>query len=153
MDFKKQVDKALKNIQAVSKDLRWLSKLQPEITVNLYTYLFPILLQNKQEPITNFFRNNIRSTLILILSKRDFKILKKKPRDEVFRVSFKFPRCRWDQRLADFNRFSKIETRSCCSCLVLQLHELSYWRKNSFGRRPISFMAFFVFSFTFILKC
>ena len=32
------------------------------------------------------------------------------PSDEAFRVSFKFPRCEWDQRLADFNRFLNIET-------------------------------------------
>ena len=28
-----------------------------------------------------------------------------KPGDEAFRISFKFPRPGWDQRLADFNTF------------------------------------------------
>ena len=42
--------------------------------------------------------------------------------DEAFRVSFKFPKCGWDQRIADFNRFARVETRSCYSCLVLYLH-------------------------------
>ena len=32
--------------------LRWSFKQQPEIKWNLYTDLFPILLQNKQKPIT-----------------------------------------------------------------------------------------------------
>ena len=34
-------------------------------------------------------------------------ILGKKPDDKVFRASFKFPRHIWDQRFADFNRFSQ----------------------------------------------
>ena len=38
-------------------------------------------------------------------------------------VSFKFPRCRKDQRLANFNGLLHIETRSCYSCLVLCLHD------------------------------
>ena len=59
---------------------------------NLYTYLFPILLQNKQKPITNSCRNILWSKAILILSKTEFKILRKKPGDEAFRVSFKFLR-------------------------------------------------------------
>ena len=86
-------------------------------------YLFLILLQNKQKPITNSCRNNLWSKPILILSKTEFKILRKKPGDEAFRVSFKFPRRGWDQRLADFNRFSNTETRSCYSCLVLKLYD------------------------------
>ena len=98
---------------------RWSSKQQSEITGNLYTYLFPILLQNKQKSITNSCRNNLQSKPILILSKTEFRILRKRPGDEAFRVSFKFPRRGWDQRLADFNRFSNTETRSCYSCLVL----------------------------------
>ena len=53
------------------------------------------------------------------------KILRNKPGDEAFRVSLKFPRRGWDQRLADFNRFSSVETRSCYSCLVLYLHDFS----------------------------
>ena len=55
---------------------------------------------------------------ILILSKTKCKILWKKPDDEAFWVSSKFPKSRWDQRLADFNRFSNIETQN----IVLQLH-------------------------------
>ena len=47
--------------------------------------------------------------------------MRKKPGDEAFRVSFKLPRRKWDQRLADFNIFSSIETRSCYSSLVLYL--------------------------------
>ena len=53
--------------------------------------------------------------------------MRKKPGDKAFRVSFKFPRPGWDQRLADFNRFSNKETRSCYSCLVLQLHGPSHY--------------------------
>ena len=34
-------------------------------------------------------------------------ILGKNTDNEAFQVSFKFPKCRWDQRLADFNRFSQ----------------------------------------------
>ena len=48
--------------------------------------------------------------------------MRKKPGDEAFWLSFKFLRRGWDQRLADFNRFSNTETQSCYSCLVLQLH-------------------------------
>ena len=53
---------------------------------------FPILPQNRQKPITNSCRNNLWSKPILILSKTEFKILRKKPGDEAFRVSFKFLR-------------------------------------------------------------
>ena len=63
MDLKTGFDKALKNIPAVS-----------------------------EKPITNSCRNNLWSKPILILSKTEFKILRKKPGDEAFRVSFKFPR-------------------------------------------------------------
>ena len=56
---------------------------------------------------------------ILILSKTEFKILRKKPGDKTLPFSLKFPKRGWDQRLTDFNRFSKIETQSCYSCLVL----------------------------------
>ena len=52
----------------------------------------------------------------------EIKILRKKPGDKAFRVLFKFPRRRWDQRPADFNRFSSVKTRGCYSCLVLYLH-------------------------------
>ena len=50
--------------------------------------------------------------------------MKKRPGDEASRVLFKFPRHAWDQRLADFNRFSSAETPSCYSCLVLYLHDV-----------------------------
>ena len=81
---------------------RWSFKQYSDITGNLYTYIFPILLQNKQKPITNSCKNNLWSKLTVILSKTQFKILTKKPGDEAFQVSFKFPRRGWDQRLADF---------------------------------------------------
>ena len=96
--------------------LRWSSKQWPEITGNLYTYLFPILQQKKQKPITNSCINNLRSKPILILSKTS--LLRKKPVDEAFRVLLRSLRRGWDQTLADFNRFSNTETRSCYSCLV-----------------------------------
>ena len=95
----------------------------------------PILLLNKQKLISNSCRSNVRSTTILILWNIKLKILKKKPGDEEFRVSFKFLRCGWDQRLADFNTFANIETRSCYSCLVLYLHGyrfLSWFTGSSF---------------------
>ena len=95
----------------------------------------PILLLNKQKRISNSSRSNVRSTTILILWNIKLKILKKKLGDEEFRVSFKFLRCGWDQRLADFNRFANIETRSCYSCLVLYLHGyrfLSWFIGSSF---------------------
>ena len=62
------------------------------ILQEISVYLFPILLQNKQKPITNSCRNNLWSKSILILSKTEFKILRKKTGDEAFRVSFKLPR-------------------------------------------------------------
>ena len=51
--------------------------------------------------------------------------MRKEPGDGAFRVFFgNFPRCGWNQRLADFNRFSSVETRSRYSCLVLlYLHD------------------------------
>ena len=66
------------------------------------------------------------STPILILGNIEFTILRKKPGDEAFWVSFKFPRRGWDQRLIDFNGFPSIETRSCYFCLVLYLHGSSH---------------------------
>ena len=54
--------------------------------------------------------------------------MRKKPGDEAFRVSFKFPRRGWDQRLVDFNRFPNIKARSCYSCLVLYS---MIWPKHS----------------------
>ena len=85
MDLKKGVDKALKNIPSVSEDLL-------RIAWDLYTYLFTILLQNKEKTITNSCRNNLWSKPIVILSKTEFKISRKKPDNEAFRISFKFPR-------------------------------------------------------------
>ena len=38
-------------------------------------------------------------------------------------ASLKFLRRRWHQRLANFNRFLHIKTRSCYSYLVLYLHD------------------------------
>ena len=69
---------------------RWSSKPQCDITGNLYTCLFPILLQNKQKPITNSCRKKLWSTPISILSKIEFKILRKKPGDEALsKIEFK----------------------------------------------------------------
>ena len=143
MDLKKGFDKAFKNIPAVNEERRFAEDCL-EVYENCADHLnnnlmlkeisilfsFPILLQNKQKPITNSCRSNLWSKPILILSKTDFKILSKKPGHESFRVSFKFPRHRWDQRHADFNRFSNIETRRCYSCLVLKLHVLSMFYLN-----------------------
>ena len=42
--------------------------------------------------------------------------------DEVYKGSFNFPRCGWDQKYADFKRLSYRERVSCYSCLVLYLH-------------------------------
>ena len=71
----------------------WADHLNNNLTLQeISVYLFPILLQNKQKPITNSCRNNLWSKSILILSKTEFKILRKKPGDEAFRVSFKLPR-------------------------------------------------------------
>ena len=69
--------------------------------------------------MANSCRNNLWSKPILILSKAEFKTLRKKPGDEAFRLSFKLSRRGEDQRIADFNRFSNIETLICYSCLVL----------------------------------
>ena len=81
---------------------------------------FQILLQNKQKLIRKrLSRNDLWSKPILIISNNEVKTLRKKPGDEAFRVSFKFPWCGWDQGLADFNRFWNTKTRSCYSCLVL----------------------------------
>ena len=55
----------------------------------------------------------------------------RRPGNESFRVLFKFSRSGWDQRLADFNRFSRVETRSCYSCLVLYLHASGYAEVHS----------------------
>ena len=49
-------------------------------------------LQNKQNPIRNSCRINLGSTPISTLRNIEFKILRKKPGEEEFRVLFKFPR-------------------------------------------------------------
>ena len=107
---------------------------------------FPILLWNKQKPIRNSCRSNLWPTLILILLNIEFKILRKRPGDEAFRVSFKFPRGRWDQRLADFNRFSTVETqRSCHSSLILYL--------LGHTQQPISFQQICICHLSSTVKC
>ena len=65
-----------------------------------------------------------------MLQNIEFKFWRKKPGDEEFWASFKFPRLVWDQRLVYFNRFSYIETRSSYSGLVLYLHGLVLFAKN-----------------------
>ena len=97
----------------------------------IFILMFLLSLQNKQKPIRNSSCSNLWSTPLLILWNIEFKVLSKKPSDEAFRVSFKLPRHGWYQRLADFNRFSSIETRSCYSCLVLYLHALVRWEYKS----------------------
>ena len=79
----------------------------------------------------NSCRSNLWSTPMLMLWNFENKILRKKPGDEAFRVSLKFPRRGWDQRLANLNRFSSVETRSCYSCLVLNLlGKTAVWQDN-----------------------
>ena len=53
--------------------------------------------------------------------KKESNIWRKKRGDEVFRAPFKFPRKGYNPRHADFDRFSHIETRTCCSWLVSYL--------------------------------
>ena len=101
---------------------------------NLYTCLFLILPRNNQKPIRNTCRNNLWSTPILMLWNVEFKILRKNPGDEAFRVSFKFPRRGWDQGLAEFNTFLSVQTRSCYSCLVLY-HHVKTKKLSSFLQR------------------
>ena len=80
----------------------------------------------KKKTIRTSSRSNWWSTPILIFRNIERKVLKKKPADEAFQVSFKLPRRGWDQWLAEFNRFSNIERRSCYSCLMLHLNGMSY---------------------------
>ena len=51
-----------------------------------------------------------------------FEILRIKPGGEAFQVSCILSRRERDEKFANFNRFSGVETRSCYSCLVLHLH-------------------------------
>ena len=124
MGLKKGFDKALKIYQLSARicwglprsfcKSCWSSKQWPEITGNLYTYLFWILLKNKQKPITNSCRNNLWYKPILILSKTEFKILSKKLGDEMFLLHSNS----WgtyETIPADLKRFSNIETHRCYS--------------------------------------
>ena len=84
---------------------------------------FPIFLQNKQKPVTNSCNSNLSSTIILMLLNTETKVLRKKPGDKKVLVSFKFLNHRGDERLADINGFSSLETQSCYSYLALYLHD------------------------------
>ena len=83
-----------------------------------------IFLSLKIRVIIGFF--NLCPTPILILQNVKFKILRESPGNEALQVSFKSPRRGWDQKFADFNRFSSLETRSCYYCL-LYLHEIKIY--------------------------
>ena len=114
---------------------------------------FQILLQNKQKLTRKrLSKNDLWSKPILIISNNEFKILRRKPGDEAFRVSFKFPWRGWDQSLADFNRFSNIETRSCYSCLVLQLHGFIFF-PDVFNTYCLVAIRFFLFLSIAMLIC
>ena len=54
--------------------------------------------------------------------------LRKKPSDEAFQASFKSPRCRSEQMLADFNRFFALESTG----LLLLFSIISPWFAISF---------------------
>ena len=101
---------------------------------NLYTCLLLILPRNNQKPIRNTCRNNLWSTPILMLWNVEFKILRKNPGDEPFRVLFKFPTRGWYQGLAEFNRFLSVQTRSSYSYLVLY-HHVKTKKLSSFLQR------------------
>ena len=104
--------------------LRRSFKKQPEIKWNLYTYLFPVLLQNKQKSIWNSSKTNLWLTPRPILWNITSNTLRKKP-GEAFQASFKLPRCGWDQRLANFNRFLQQK-----QCLLLYVHEQTNLRNR-----------------------
>ena len=121
--------------------------------------LFSSFTAIKEKPIRNSCRSNLRPTLILILLNIEFKSLRKRLGDKTFRISFKFLRRGWDQRLADFNRFLSVERCNCYSFLVLSLHvqtwfdlknkiDMKYWYIESIGTytdglvwTPVSFLA------------
>ena len=71
--------------------------------------------------------------------------MRKRPGEEAFRVSFKFPRRGWEQRLANFNGFSSVETRSYYSCLVLYFHDQTLLNLHPKATSLIT--ACFLFSF------
>ena len=77
------------------------------MTGNVYTYLFRILMQNKQKPITNSCRKNLWSKLILTLSKTEFKILRKKPGDEAFSGFMQIPEARMRSKACRFQQIFK----------------------------------------------
>ena len=79
--------------------------------------------KRNQKTIRNSCRSNLWSISMLMLWNIEIEFLKKKPGDKVFWVSLKFPRCKWDQRSANFSSFSSIEVLSCCSCLILYFHD------------------------------
>ena len=110
--------------------LRRSFKKQPEIKWNLYTYLFPVLLQNKQKSIWNSSKTNLWLTPRPILWNITSNTLRKKP-GEAFQASFKLPRCGWDQRLANFNRFlqqKQIYYYMSMSKLIWEI-DIVFWQK------------------------
>ena len=99
-------------------------------------------------------KNSCSSSLcpkqISILLNIEFKILRKRSGDKASRISFKVPRRGWDQRLADFNRFSSVEARSCFSCLVLYLHALCQSSVHFFPEMQEKFPYARVFNIPFV---
>ena len=101
------------------------------------------------------------SKAILILSKTELEILRKKPGDEAFRGSFKFPRRGWDQILPDLNRLSNIETESCYSCLVrleglsqrARLHDIRIELKPVWNLKLLWNVVPFTWQFTWRFPC
>ena len=57
----------------------------------LVLIFFQFYYKRNEKTITNSCRNNLWSKPISILSKTEFKIFRKKPGDEAFQLSFKFP--------------------------------------------------------------
>ena len=78
-----------------------------------------MLLQNKQKHIRNSCRSNLQSRTWLILN------LEIGGRNLVTKP-FGLRSDSRDQRIADINRFSHMEIRSCCSCLAFYLHVYGY---------------------------
>ena len=86
---------------------------QPEIKWNLYTCLFQFYFKINRDQfeivakVTYGLQPNKYIASILLQYIIACNILRINTGNEAFQVSFKFPKCRWDQRLADFNRFSQ----------------------------------------------
>ena len=78
-----------------------------------------MLLQNKQKHIRNSCWSNLQSRTWLILN------LEIGGRNLVTKP-FGLRSDSRDQRIADINRFSHMEIRSCCSCLAFYLHVYGY---------------------------